>query len=129
MSDDVGDIIRQYLICRDGLKILADTFKKDRAKYDTAMKNMETKLLGLANAQGVNSFNTEYGTALKSHVFKIKVTDWPLALEFILANDLTHMFTKSVAKESVVEYAEANNGQLPPGLEKMPWVNLNVRRK
>ena len=126
---DVGEIIKQYIICRDGLKALSDKFKDDSAPYRTAMSNMESKIMRLASDQNVDSFKTKHGTAFKSKTFKIKVVDWSTALSFIITNDLTHILTKSVAKAAVSEYMDENNGELPPGLEKDTWVNLNVRRK
>ncbi len=126
---DIGEIIRQYIICRDGLKQLSDKFKADSAGHKQAMANMETAILEQATKQGVDSFKTEYGTAFKSKTFKVAVTDWSLALGYIIKHDLTHMLTKSVAKAAASEFMDQNDGQLPPGLEKKPWVNLNVRRK
>ena len=83
----------------------------------------------LAEEQGVNSFATEYGTAFKKSKDWVKVSNWDAALDFILANDLQHMLTRSVKKDAAKEFMAENNNSLPPGLEYGKLVEIAVRRK
>jgi hypothetical protein len=129
MSKEIEVMVKDYVTCRDYLKVKHDAFKKEEKQIKAAMENIAAELMEQANKQGVESFKTKSGTAFKKVGFRIEVEDWPEALKYIIENDLGHILTKSVGKVAAKEFMDANKNQLPPGLKYRPSVEIQVRRK
>lgn len=128
-NSNVDRLVEAFVKIRDHLKVLSDDFKEKKKTHDTQMDAIAARIFELANAQGVESFKTPHGTAFKKKKDWIKVTNWPLALDFLVDEDLKHMLTKNVVKASAKEYMDENDGKLPPGLEYGSMIEIAVRRK
>ena len=129
MTTDIDRLVGAYVKCRDHLKSLEKEFKEVKAKHKADMDTIAGHILKIAESQGVESFKTSHGTAFKNKKDFIKVSNWDVALDYILHNDLQHMLTKNVAKAAAKEYMAENNNTLPPGLDYGYTVEIAVRRK
>lgn len=123
--NNVDDLVAMFVKIRDKRSDL----KKEMDRFKGQMDILGARIEEIADVQGVTSFATPHGTAFKSTKTWVKVDNWDLALDFILAGDLKHLLTKSVKKASAVEYMAENNNTLPPGLSYGEKVEISVRRK
>lgn len=126
---DIDIVVRAYVNCRDSLATERAKFKQVEQEHKVSMDVLEEELMKQATAQGVESFKTQFGTAFVTKKDFIKVENWDAALDYMLANDLRHLLTKSVAKAAAKEYMDENNGALPPGLNYGYIPAIGVRRK
>ena len=126
---DIDRIVGAYIRMRDDLDAERKKFKELEKERKAQMAKIEDHILKLCYDQGVESFKTVHGTAFKKKKDFIKVSNWDAALDYIIANDLRHMLTKSVAKESAKEFMKENNNQLPPGLEYGAITEIGIRRQ
>ena len=126
---DIDKLVGAYVKMRDDLDAERKKFKALEKERKAQMTRVEDHILKLCYEQGVESFKTVHGTAFKKKKDFISVKNWDAALDFILANDLTHILTKSVAKAAAKEYMEANENRLPPGLEYGSITEIGIRRK
>lgn len=133
---DIDRLVGGYVACRDSLNELSAEFKKVEKEHKDQMKIMEKALMDAADAQGVESFKTSYGTAYKSKKDWVRAKPkvdgepgWEEALEFMIKNNLTHLLTKSVGKAAAKEYMDEHGGALPPGLEYGFEPTILIRRK
>ena len=123
-SMTVEDMIDEYLMFADEVRKCDD----QRKTLKKAMDKIIDKVSERADAQGVKQFKTDNGIAFKKKGFKIYVKVWAEALDFMIKNDLTHMLTRSVSKNSVKEFMDANNNQVPPGLSHEPEVKMYINK-
>ena len=126
---DIDRLVGAYVACRDNLAKVRKDFKEVEDEHKSSMGVIETAIMELADAQGVESFKTKHGTAFKTKKDFISVENWPAALDFMIANDLTHLLTKSVGKATAKEYMEEHGGALPPGLKYGYIPTISIRRK
>jgi len=122
---NIDDLVRMFVKIRDHRSKL----KKEMDSCKDDMDTIGNSIQAMADAQGVTSFATEHGTAFKKTKDWIKVSNWDLALDFILDENLRHLLPQSVKKAAVKEYMAENNNLLPPGLEYGELVEIAVRRK
>ena len=117
---DIDEMVKQYVILRDNLKAV-------KKSHTDAMNNIADKILEKCDEQNVKSFKTAHGTATKTTTEFFTVANWDAALDFVIANDLTHMLTKSLKRSTIVEYRE-ENGSLPAGVQPGKKIKLSVLR-
>lgn len=120
-------LVAAYVKLRDQKKELADMQKEQMAPFRSKMTLIENALLKHLNDTGAEGVKCSTGTVSRVKRTNIKTEDWDTALEFIKANDLYHMLTKALSKDSVKEYIEAN-GAPPPGIAISIDTTVGVRR-
>ncbi len=128
MKNKVEIMVKAYVKMRDALGERRKEFKAFEARMKKDMDKIAIELMATADAVGVESFKTEYGTAFKKTSDFVAVKDWSKALDYIVKYDLVNMFNKSVNKTAVKEFMAENNNMLPPGLEFGQKVEIQVRR-
>ena len=128
MDAKIETLVKAYVRIRDDLGAKRKEFKKVEADAKRQLDMIELELKKRADDLGVDSFKTTNGTAFKTTKDFVAVKDWNLTIKFILDNNLTNMFNKSVNKTAVKEYMAENNNALPPGVEYGQKVEIQVRR-
>jgi len=121
------EIINAYVRIRDQKKELTDRHKQELAPFNEKLGKLEAGLLSILSANGSESIKSKAGTAYITERTSVKTQDWDTFLPFCLENNLEHMLVQSAAKQSVLDYVEAN-GELPPGLTMSTDLAVNVRR-
>lgn len=125
---DIDRLVGAYINIRDNLNEIRAAFKEKESERKHHMDVIESQILKLCDEQGVDSFKTKHGTAFKKKKDFISVANWDAALDFMIANDLKHLLTKSVQKVAAKEFMAENNNQLPPGLEYQAITEIGIRR-
>lgn len=121
-------IVEKYIALRDMKALMKTKYEAKVAKVDQIMDKIEGAILAEFNAQGMEACTTKAGTAYKQLRVSAGVADWDSALGFIREQELWQMLEHRVSKVAVSEYKDANDGDLPPGINWREEYVINVRR-
>jgi hypothetical protein len=154
----IDEIVAQYVKLRDKKAELAAQQKDAMKPLSDAMDIMEAELLKRMQADGVDSYKTQAGTAFKAHTASVSMQDAIAFKQFVLApaieaiktyfaaagfelenNDIDHLTTllQDQPLWSLADFRAAKKGiqeyieekQLPvPGVAVTPVLNINIRR-
>lgn len=119
-------LVASFVKLRDRKKEIAAQHKEELKPLDEMLGKLEGVLADRLAAAGATSIKTGGGTFYKSVKDRVKVVDWPAALDWILENGRHDFLTRSVAKEPYMEVIEA--GEQVPGLLVDQFTTVNVRR-
>lgn len=123
----IQEVVSAYIKLRDQKTAVKTRHSEELAPINSKMYRLESWLLNQLNSSGSESVRTDAGTVYKSVRTSAKVEDWDVVLDYILANNLTHMLEKRVSKAAVEEFVEAQ-GEAPPGVSINREVCVNIRR-
>lgn len=119
----VESVIKLYMQLRDAKK----GFEADAAKAKEKMDKLEAWLQQRAGVDGVNGYNTDYGTAYLSTTDYAKVKNWEHFVEFVMRTEGRKFLYKQVNKTAVKEFLEEFK-TLPPGIEYGSKISMHVRK-
>jgi len=120
-------MIEKYVALRDRKKAIEDRHKTELAPFNELLDKLEGWLLEALNAADLQSMRSPHGTAYKSVRTAAKVTDWKLALDFILERKLYELLEARVSKTAA--FAIIDETKLPiPGVDTTSEVVVNIRR-
>lgn len=95
------------------------------------MEEIENKLNALMNSQGAENIRTSAGTAYKSTIMAVKITDRDKFLDYVVreidTNGECGMLMASPKKDEVQQYIDVHQSA-PPGVGVDYIVRVNVRR-
>ena len=127
MSTKIDDVVAKYIQIRDKKDALTKEHKAQVAVLDEAMKRIEMFLLQALDAQGVESYNTQSGTAFKTRRSSATVDDWERMLQYVKETDRWDFLEKRVNKTAVQEFRDEFD-DLPPGVKWREDTVVQVRR-
>lgn len=128
MPTQAEALVDRYVKLRDAKKKLQTQTKEKVAVLDQAMESIEAILLSQFNEEGLESIRTSAGTAYKDPQTFVSVKDWDAFLEFVREHGLWQFLKHDVVKTAVQEYKEANDDELPPGVDWREEITIKVRR-
>lgn len=126
-NPSTGELVAKYLQIRDKKKELQDAHKEQLAPYNAALQKLEDIFQKQMQDQGLKNLTTDGGTAYQSEQVSVKVADWDLFKDYIIAGGLWHMLDQRANKTAVQEVI-AETQQVPPGLNVTRVNKVNVRR-
>lgn len=130
MSNPTAEqLMETYVALRDKMAEVDRVHKAKKADFKSAMSDIEDLLTDQLNKLGVDSFSTSNYTAFFKEKTWCKVVDFEKVCEFARENDMMHLFTKAVSKETVKQYMELNGDVPPPGVDVGGERITSVRRK
>ena len=103
----------------------ADQFDKE---YKQTLVAIEASILKDAHEQGVTGFKTEAGTAYTEEVMVASIADDKIFFDFVRASGDLDFFERRLKVGHIKEYADANGGVIPPGLNTFRELKIKVRR-
>lgn len=125
-----GVLVEKYVKLREIIATKEAEHKAALAPYKQAMDDVETALLKYFNESGIENIKTAAGTAYVSTKTTASVADWDaLFNNFILTNRAWEFLERRVSKSAVEAFKEANEGQLPPGINYTAVRTVNIRKK
>lgn len=127
MSADVQTLVNKYIQLRDKKAELDKQHKDRMAKYNDALKELESRLLDQLNTLGVESARTPSGTAYRTIRSSVKVDDRDAFISFIRDNDGWDFVESRPNKNAVESYLEEQQ-ELPPGVSINRQAVVNIRR-
>lgn len=127
MSDNINDLVELYIKLRETKAVAKKAFEKKLAPVNSAMAEIEGKLLANMQQLGVDSFKTEGGTAYKSRRTSAKMEDWDVFFQYVLDNGASELLERRASKAAVEEFRDAHD-ELPPGVGWSEEVTVNFRK-
>jgi hypothetical protein len=91
------------------------------------LEKLEGWIKAQADAQGVTSFKSEFGTAFLTTTDYSNVADWDAVLNFIRENEAFDILDKRVSKIAVRGYIESTKA-VPPGITYGTKLEVNIRK-
>ena len=124
---NVGDVIRTYMKLREQKAAIEGEVKERISGLKAKMEKLEAWIKTQADAQGVTSFKSEFGTAFLTTTDYANVADWDAVLDFIRDNEAYDMLEKRVSKIAVRGYIESTKA-VPPGITYGTKLEVNIRK-
>jgi copper chaperone CopZ len=126
-TPNVGDVIRTYMKLRDQKAAVEARAKDEVSTVKAKLEKLEGWIKAQADAQGVTSFKSEFGTAFLTTTDYANVADWDAVLNFIRENDAFDILEKRVSKIAVRGYIESTKA-VPPGITYGTKLEVNIRK-
>lgn len=123
----IDEMVKIYRDVRDELSAQRKTFKQQEANAKDLMARISMALRDQADSLGVDTFNTQFGTAYRNIKTRYRVGNWDKIIEFIRQTGNFQMLEKRVAKNATAEIHEAMGG-VPPGIDFSVEVEFAVRK-
>ncbi len=124
----VSDAVKMYVELRDEQAVLKAAYDAEKAKIEAKMAILEASILKLFTNTGMDSVNTAFGTAFKATTVRASVADRDVFLQFLQKEDNWSLADIRAAKQNIVQYKEAHEGNIPPGISWSEEVVVRVRR-
>jgi len=122
-------MIENYIKLRDKKAAIRKEQEEVLKKYTDAMVQIEGFLKGALQEQGVNSVSCDAGTAFIKRKRSATLADKSAFREFVISTGEFDLCDMSAKVEAVEDWAAANSGMLPPGVNFSTHEGVNVQRK
>lgn len=119
----IAEVVAKYIELRDQKAQL----KKQATDIQLQMDKIELKLLAAFEQVGVNSVNTEYGTAYTTTRTSATVVDKEVFMDYVKENAEWALLEVRAAKLAVDQFKEIH-GDIPPGVNWSETVVVNIRK-
>ena len=120
------DLVDKYV--RDKKRQVQARHKDEINKYDRVLREIEVLFLEEFNRTGMNSVNTNHGTAFKKTQTSVTIADKDIFRQFIWANPDNWIFADLRANAPAVQAYLEENESLPPGVNLTSRLTVNVQR-
>jgi hypothetical protein len=126
------DLIVEHFKLEDWLEAESKRFAEHIKPVKARMEAIKQTLLAMAIEQKVDGFPTEAGTAYKSTIMNPSIESRETYLDFVLdnweacGNEMLQLRAPNV--DSVRNYMQDHDGDLPPGVKTANLVRMNIRR-
>ena len=124
----ISDAVGIYVKLRDKKAQLKAEYQDTIAPIQEKMDKLEAKFLEIMNTTGVDSLKTEHGTAYSSTRTSASVADKDAFFNFVKEKNEWPLMEVRASSTAVKQFAEANEGELPPGINYNVERTINIRR-
>jgi len=134
MSDEVldkGDTteqIKEYIRLRTLLAQKEEEFEASILPIKQEFDMASAVLLGICNAQNLDSFKTPAGTVSRRVQSRYWTSDWSSMYEFINQHQVPHLLEQRIHNSNMKEFLEENPDVLPAGLQNDRKFVIQVRK-
>lgn len=127
MALTIGALVKAHRERTDKLEEIEQRAKDEAAPIKKDIQMLEAAISKLLQSQGVQSLQTDYGTAYRQSWRKVKVQDWDAALGWVQEKERWDMLVHQLNKTAVLD--ETGSGTCPiPGVAIESGIKANVRR-
>lgn len=123
----INEAVRVYVQLRDQLGIERKSWETHESEVKSYQEKISMFLRDKGDELGVDSFNTQFGTAYRNTKTSYRIENWDEFKAWILETGNLQCVEKRPAKLAVKEIYETD-GILPNGLNEFVEVEFNVRR-
>ena len=125
---DILEAITGYRQIRDAKKVAKKEFEEEWKPKTEFMGKLKGFFMEHLDKLGVDSFKTTAGPAYKTKTVRYVVTDVDLLIKHLeFVGDEWDLVKLNPVKDNVEAFKELNNGDLPPGVEERPFIDIGVR--
>jgi 5'-3' exonuclease len=124
----ISQAVEIYVQLRDKKAQLKAEYQDAVAPVQEKMDKLEKKFLEMMNTTGVDSIKTISGTAYTSVKTTASVADKDTFFNYVKDNNEWALMEVRASSTAVKEFVEANEGEIPPGVNLNTERTVNVRR-
>lgn len=124
----LSEAVKLYIQLRDKKAEIKAEYDAKIAAIDEKLDKLEAKLLQVFNETGIDSVKTEFGTAYTTTRTSVTLADRDTFLAFVKETDNFNLLELRPSRSAVPEFAAANGGELPPGVNMRVERVVNIRR-
>jgi rubrerythrin len=128
---DVEKLTKAFIAIRDKRTELKHEFDEQYKDLGAKMERLQAELLKFLQNNHSDAVRTEYGTVYRQEEVKPSCADWA-ELDAWEKNhpeiNASDILEKRLSKKFIIEYMEANDGALPPGVNIYREYVARVRR-
>ena len=125
---NVDKWIKQFIICRDWVAKEEAAHKLHMKPVKTDMEMLKGRLQKFLDDTKQDGGKTGSGTFFKSTTYSASLEDAQAFMRHVIGSEDWDLLDKKANVTAVLDFAEKNKGQLPPGVKVTPKVDVNVRR-
>lgn len=126
---NLDQIVQAYSAIRDARAAKRHQWEAEDLALEEDQNKLKVYMLGLLNATGAKSINTEHGTVYRSEKIKPSAADWPAIYAWIAENpERFELLEKRLKSTFVREHMEEHEGAAPPGVNVHREFEVSVRR-
>jgi hypothetical protein len=120
--------VAKYVKLRDARAANTKLYEVVDKAYKECLAAIESSLLADANTQGVKGFKTAAGTVYTEERTQASIADESIFFDFVRTSGDLDFFERRLKVGHLKEYADAHEGQMPPGLNIFREIAVKVRR-
>jgi len=124
----ISEAVEIYVKLRDKKAQLKAEYQDAVAPIQEKMDKLEQKFLEMMNTTGVDSIKTTSGTAYTSVKTSASVADKDVFFNYVKDNNEWALMEVRASSTAVKQFVEANEGEIPPGINLNTERTVNVRR-
>ena len=125
---DLNAAVTHYLQLRDYKAKIEAEHKARIAEINQQMTNAENYFLHYLNQSGQSGCKFPAGSLVVKTKTQTSLKDRAAFLEFVRSTGQIELLQTRVSSTAVSEFMEANNNQLPPGVEVAQVRGVEIRR-
>lgn len=122
-------LIESYIKLRDKKLAISKEQEKVLKEYSDTMTEIENYFMAHLKDQNVTSVSCDAGTAFVKQTRRATVGDKSAFREFVISTGEFDLCDMKPKVEAVQEWAEANSGMLPSGVNFRIWETVQIQRK
>lgn len=128
VKEKPSELIGRFIELRNGRKAADETYAAFRkVEYDEPMNEIEMKLLDMLNEMGSDSIKAPTGTAFKKLSTSVTTADGAAFRRHVIGGELWDLIEFRPAKTAINNLIDEGE-ELPPGLNRTTFYNINVRK-
>ena len=124
----LSEAVEVYIKLRDKKAQMKAAFDADVSPINDKLAKLEAKLMEVFNTTGMDSVKTEFGTAYTVNRSTASVADREIFMDYVKNNEEWSLLEVRVSKTAVDQFREANDNEMPPGVNLRVERVVNVRR-
>jgi hypothetical protein len=124
----LSEAVEVYIKLRDKKGQMNPAFDAEVSPINDKLAKLEAKLMEVFNQTGVDSVKTEFGTAYTVNRSTASVADREIFMDYVKKNEEWSLLEVRVSKTAVEQFREANDDEIPPGVNLRVERVVNVRR-
>lgn len=133
MSDqiDIAALVTQRQQVRGWLDAQEKNFSDYCKPYREQIEGLDAQITAAMTQAGIKSLKTDTGTAILSTIVTPKIIDKMAFLNWVLEawDDRGEMLQIGTPlKETITNYMDTHEGQLPPNIETSSMVRFSIRK-
>lgn len=123
----IDRLVRTYLKIRNARSELRAHYEAQDADLKQQLEVVEAALMQHMRVAGIQSVNTDAGTAYVSTDSRATIADWSAFSKWVLENKAVDFLEQRVKKAAVEEYLQ-DTTELPPGVSLQRHQVVRVRK-
>lgn len=120
--------IKQFVFLRDYVREQDEAHKEKLRQVKEDIETLKGKMLDFLKKTGGQNFSSSEGLFYKTTRWSAKIANQEEFMRHVIGTESWDLLDKKANAAAAREFAEANDGKPPPGVELSSEVDVNVNR-